>query len=300
MIVVFGSINIDLVTRVPHLPAPGETVPGEDYRLIPGGKGANQALAAARAGAQVAMVGAVGADVFAAPALAGLEAAGVDLSGVRRVPAPTGLAAITVDAAGENVIALSGGANRQVRAADLPGAALHPGVTLLLQMEIDDAATLAAARAAKAAGARVILSLAPFRLVDPAALAAVDWLMLNETEAAALMAHLDLPGCDDAARAPALARRLGTGVITTLGPRGAVAGLADGRAVRVPALAVTAIDTTAAGDTFAGVFAAGLDGGLDIETALRRAAVAGSLACTVMGAQTSMPDAAAIAAALSA
>ncbi|MBL8574018.1 MAG: ribokinase [Hyphomicrobiaceae bacterium] len=294
MITVFGSINVDLVTRVARLPKPGETVAGDDYLLVAGGKGANQALAAARAGAAVRMIGAVGADIFAETALAALRAADVDLAGVATVAAPTGLAAITVDARGENVIALAGGANRHASASQLAGIALAPADCLLLQMEVDPVETLKAAAMAKAAGARVILSLAPFTLLPAAAFAGVNLVLVNETEAADLAASLGIAAPDETALLVALAARLGIGVVATLGPRGAIAAFADGQTARADALAITPVDTTAAGDTFAGVLAAGLDAGLAFETALRRAAIAGSLACLKPGAQPSLPTAAEI------
>ena len=146
MITVFGSINIDLVTTTARLPRPGETVPGSEYRLIPGGKGANQALAARHAGAAVKMIGAVGDDDMAATALAELEAGGVDLSGVQRRGKTTGMAVITVDDHAENTIVLSPGANAKLAAADLQPGAIGAGDTLLLQMEVPFAETLAAAR----------------------------------------------------------------------------------------------------------------------------------------------------------
>jgi ribokinase len=227
-----------------------------------------------------------------------LREAGVDLDGVTATDAPTGLAAITIDADGENTIALAGGANRRVSADLIAGVAFTPADTLLLQMEVDRAATLAAARQAHAAGARVMLSLAPFTLLAPDDFNAVDIVLVNETEAAQLARHCGVALDDEVANAGALARRLGVTLVATLGPRGALAAAPDGPVITVPALPVRPVDTTAAGDTFAGVLAAGLDAGLGFEGALRRAAVAGSLACLTLGAQTSMPTRSAIEAAL--
>jgi ribokinase len=288
MITVFGSINVDLVTRVHKLPAPGETVPGSNYQLIPGGKGANQALAARRAGANVAMVGAVGSDAFADVALSELTAANVDLSVVARREGPTGVALITVDEHGENVIVLAPGANASVTADTLPRAALAPGGTLLLQMEIPQTETLAAARMAREAGARVILSLAPYIALPAEDFAACDILVVNEHEAADLARHLQVAAHGADATASALARRLARIVIATLGPDGAIAATGN-ELIRVPALPVDALDTTGAGDTFCGVLAAQLDEGADMRTAMRFAAVAGSLACARHGAQPSFP-----------
>lgn len=288
MITVFGSINVDLVTRVKRIPGPGETVHGSDYALIPGGKGANQALAARRAGAAVRMVGAVGNDDFAQVALRELKADGVDLSAVTHRPGTTGVAIITVDEGGENTIALSPGANAHADAATIPDGAFGSGDTLLLQMEVPLAQNYAAAAEARAAGARVILSLAPYEALSPDGLAAFDMVIVNEHEAADLAQHLAVAGGTPEETVTGLAAKLDRAVIATLGPDGAVA--ADGKEViRVPALKVTPVDTTGAGDTFCGVLAAWLDEGASFRTALARAAVAGSLAVTKAGAQPSFP-----------
>ncbi|MFI5407833.1 ribokinase [Kaistia sp. UC242_56] len=289
MITVFGSINIDLVSRTARLPRPGETVPGSEYQLIPGGKGANQALAARRAGATVRMIGAVGDDDMAATALAELEAGGVDLSGVQRRGKTTGMAVITVDDHAENTIVLSPGANAKLKATDLQPGSIGAGDTLLLQMETPFAETLAAARAAKAAGARVVLSIAPFLPIEREAFADIDMILVNETEAADLARHLGLlPGSTGAETVTSLANELKRTVIATLGPDGAVAATGEDT-ISVPALQVVPVDTTGAGDTFCGVLAALLDEGADLATAMRHAAVAGSLACTKPGAQPSFP-----------
>jgi ribokinase len=296
MITVFGSINVDLVCRVAKSPLPGETVLGSDYRLIPGGKGANQALAARRAGASVRLVGAIGDDDMGKVALSELEAGGVDLASVRRRHGTTGLAIITVDDSGENTIVVSPGANAAARAADLGPDAFRPGDTLLLQMEVPFAEGRAAAEAARAAGARVILSIAPFSPLAPEDLAPVSVIVVNQHEAADLARHLGLSARGEQATVTALARRLDRTVIATLGADGAIAAGQEG-VVRVPSLSVTPVDTTGAGDTFCGVLAAYLDEGADLKTAMAKAAVAGSLACLTLGAQPSFPVRAAIEAA---
>jgi len=289
MITVFGSINTDLVTRVAAIPKPGETVHGTDYALIPGGKGANQALAARRAGAKVRMVGAVGDDEMGRVALRELQAEGVDLAAVMQRKGTTGVAIIAVDKSGENVIILSPGANASVNSGQLDALPFKSGDTLLLQMEVPLAETRAAAAKARKAGARVILSLAPFVPVAESDLAAVDLLIVNEHEAAALISHFGLADASNAdAVVIALAARLGKTVIATLGPDGAVA--SSGKtAITVPAIPVTPVDTTGAGDTFCGVLAALLDERADLEAAMRYAAAAGSLACLREGAQPSFP-----------
>ena len=283
MIVVFGSINVDLVVPVPVLPGPGETVLGGDYALLPGGKGANQALAARRAGAEVVLAGAVGVDSFAAVALGPLRQAGIDTRLVRSVAAPTGCAAIMVSAAGENMIAVASGANASVRADQLPDALLGPGTLLVAQMEVPCEETAAAIRRVRARGGRSLVNFAPALPGGLDLLREADFVVANQGEAALL-------GADPAS----LAARLRRGLIITRGPSGAIAYLTDGAVLAVPALPIVPLDTTGAGDTFVGVLAAALDGDAPLETALRRASAAAGLACLARGAQTAMPDAAAI------
>ena len=288
MIIVFGSINIDLVTRVERIPAPGETVLGPSYAVVPGGKGANQALAARRAGAQVALAGAVGADGFAQTALALLLADGVNLSAVARTDAPTGAAFITVDARAENTVVVASGANALARAAQLSGLPMGRGDTLLLQREVPDAEGEAAALTARACGARVLLNLAPAGAISEGYLRALDVLVMNEHEAQAIADAFDLGLHDPAAIAKAVDARFGITAIVTLGAAGA-AGWSGGVLHRVPASKVQVVDTTAAGDAFVGAFAAALDRGADWRLAMQDGVVAGGLACTVAGAQTSLP-----------
>ncbi|HEX3536681.1 MAG TPA: ribokinase [Stellaceae bacterium] len=286
MILVFGSINIDVLMPVPHLPAPGETVLGGDYVLAPGGKGANQALAAHRAGAKVMMAGAVGGDGFAAAALELLERHGVDLGLVRRVSAPTGCATVLIGADGENLIAVASGANAAVRAADVPDALLGPATVLVCQMEVPPAETAALIRRARRRRARVMLNLAPALPLEPGLLADIDVLVANWGEAATL-------GQQEAA-----ATRLRAALVVTEGAAGATAYLADGARIVVPALAIEPVDTTGAGDAFVGVLAAALDQGLALAPALHRASAAAGLACLGRGAQPALPDRTAIDAAL--
>jgi ribokinase len=293
VVIVFGSINIDLVTRAPRIPGPGETALGRDYVVNPGGKGANQALAARRAGASVAMVGAYGSDSFANDALALLRADGVDLSASRRVDRPTGAAFIVVDDDGENAIVVASGANLAARAEQLHDLTIAPGDILLLQRETPDAETEAAAFKAKARGAKVMLNLAPAGPISGALIGALDYLCVNEHEAASLAETLGLAPRDPAAICREVCQRYGVTAIATLGAAGAVGFRREGP-FAAPAPDVKVVDSTAAGDTFVGAFAAALDRGLDFETALRRGLAAGSLACTRAGAQPSMPYAAEI------
>jgi ribokinase len=287
MITVFGSINVDLVSRVAEVPRPGETVRGSDYALIPGGKGANQALAARRAGADVVLVGVIGDDDLGKIALSELEPAGIDLTGVVRRRGTTGLAIITVDEKGENTIVLSPGANAHAKTSQLSGG-FSARDTLLLQMEVPFAESAAAARRAKGAGAQVILSLAPFSPLSPEDLDPIAMLVVNEHEAKDFARYLGLMAGDAETTVSALADALDRTVIATLGPGGAIAAGPDG-VVRVPALKVMPVDTTGAGDAFCGVLAAYLDEGATLDAALTYAAAAGSLACTKQGAQPSFP-----------
>lgn len=289
MIIVFGSINIDLVTRVDHIAAPGETVLGPSYDLVPGGKGANQALAARRAGSHVTLVGAVGRDDFAVSALALLRQDGVDLAGVESLDAPTGAAFISVDARGQNAITVASGANARARGARLEGTRLQAGDLLLLQREVPDAEAAIAAATARSRGGRVILNLAPSGRIPDAYLATVDILVANEHEAQDLARDFGVAD-GQAGLAAELRRRFGTATVVTLGPEGARGWSADGVEHRVAAPRVSVVDTTAAGDSFVGAFAAGLDAGLSFEDALRRGTIAGSLACSRAGAQSSIPS----------
>jgi ribokinase len=290
-ITVVGSINLDLIATVERLPAPGETVTGGDFSTAPGGKGANQALAARRAGAQVRMIGAVGKDAFAGEALSLLEGGGVDLSHVGRMHAPTGTALILVDAKGENVIAVVPGANKSVLSGDLAAAGLKKGEYLLLQQEIPLETVEGALKAAQKAGAVSVLNTAPFRAQAAAFIGEADYIVANETEFDLYADALSLPGGDRTRRMAAFAERTGRTLIVTLGAEGVLAA-APGEAISIPALKVKPVDTVGAGDTFCGYLAASLASGLPLERALRRATAAASLACLKEGAQPSVPLAA--------
>ncbi len=281
MITVFGSINLDLIFALPHLPAPGETVLGPATRIEAGGKGANQAAAAALDGAEVSMVGAVGQDALAEGALAGLVRAGVDISRVRRVAEATGCAAVCTDGEGRNQIAVGSGANLRVAADQVEDWLLGAGHTVLMQMEVDAGETAALIRRGR--GARFVLNLAPALPLPLESLRAVDILMVNEQEGEALARSL---GCD--ADAAGLQRHLGRTVVRTLGEAGVEFATPD-EAGRIAAPVIAAVDTTAAGDCFAGVTAAGLDRGMALQPALRRACAAAALCCLRAGSQGSLP-----------
>jgi ribokinase len=292
-IVVVGSLNLDLAVRVPHLPKPGETLLGEDFERRPGGKGANQAVAAARLGARARLVGLVGSDLFGADLRGHLDAEGVDVDTVGRAEeAPTGVAMIVVAPDGENMITLAPGANDRLgpqELAALPGL-LEDADALLLQLEVPVPAALAAARMASAADVAVVVNAAPLPpvsqdLLDLIGLA--DVLVVNETEAAGLTG-IDAVSDSEAAARALLALGPGAAVIT-LGRRGAVA--ADGTGVNeVPAFAVEAVDAVGAGDAFCAELAIARAGGaLDVATATRRACAAGALATTRIGTQSALP-----------
>jgi ribokinase len=284
MVIVFGSINLDLIFPVPHIPGPGETVLGPSVRIEPGGKGANQAVAAARDGAAVVMAGAVGRDSLAGTALALLRGANVDLTRVAETDASTGCAAITVDAEGNNAIAVGSGANLIACQSQVEDTLLNPTNTLLLQMEVPLEDTAALIDRARAKSARIILNLAPAAAVAETTLRKLDILVVNETESASLANHL---GCVD--RAAALRDRLGIVIIRTLGGDGLEAATEAG-VTSLPARAIVPVDTTAAGDCFVGVLASALDRGETLTAALNRATAAAALCCTRPGSQSSIPS----------
>jgi ribokinase len=298
MIIVFGSINLDLVTRVARFPAPGETIGAESFATYPGGKGANQALAAARAGAAVRLYGAVGTDAFADAALALLAAGGVDLDGLKRVAAPTGCATILVDTHGENCIAVAAGANALADPEAVPESALAPGTVVVLQHEVPAHANAVLIARAHRAGARIILNAAPARLLSIELLRQIDVLVVNETEAAALAAQHGWPVTAQAFAAATIAVAAPTFVVVvTQGKDGAVAASGT-ETIRVHAPDIEVVDTTGAGDAFVGALAAAIDARASLPDALRAAVVAGSLACTAAGAQPALPRHEAIVAAL--
>lgn len=296
MITVFGSINMDLIATTERLPKPGETVAGSGFSTAAGGKGANQALAARRAGAAVRMAGAVGSDGFAEPALSLMREAGADLSAVRTSDLPTGTAHILVGGDGENVIVVVASANGTVSVDDARAAvaAMEAGDTLMLQLEIPAASVEAAIAAAREKGVRSVINIAPLTS-DAARLGRLaDIVVANETEFERLAGVEGM----DAERREAEMRKLhgetGQTLIVTLGADGVIA-IRDGIVRRAKGLVIEPVDTVGAGDTFCGYLAASLDAGMDFEAALRRAAVAGSLACLKPGAQPAIPWAADVA-----
>jgi ribokinase len=294
VIVVFGSLNVDLIVPVEELPRPGETVLGPGYSAVPGGKGANQALAARRAGGEVRMTGAVGNDAFAKPAQALLQEAGVDLSSLRTGASTTGAAFIGVDSKGANLILVASGANQEAQQADIPDSWLGPNTLVVLQMEVRFSENWTLVKRARKAGARTLLNCAPAAPVPEEILAELDWLVVNETEALQVANAQGLSARDPIAAAQQIAERSNLTVIVTLGAEGAKAFLPGGRGWSIGTLSVKPVDTTAAGDAFVGAFAAAIESGQNLAAALRYGSVAGALACEVAGTQPSMPMKAAI------
>ncbi len=284
-VIVFGSINLDLIFNLPTIPCSGETVLGPSIRMEPGGKGANQAVAAALDGADVMMVGAVGRDALSNEALRLLRATGINLDHVQAADASTGCAAIMVDPDGHNAIAVGSGANLFAAASQVDDLLRTKNPTVVLQMEVPAAETAAVIARAKAGGARVVLNLAPAAALPDDVLRAVDVLVVNKIEAEWLADHL---GCE--ASAAALRHRLGgVAVALTLGGDGADIA-SSGGLWHHPAARVKVIDTTAAGDCFVGVLAHRLDRGEALDAAVRRACIAAALCCSRNGSQSSLPS----------
>jgi len=288
---VVGSLNMDLIVSASRIPAPGETIIGHGFHTAAGGKGANQAVAAARLGAQVSMVGRVGDDAYGQAQLSNLAADGVDTTFVKVDPEThTGVALITVDDAGENSIVVSSGANWQMSAADVDDAevAIAGADMLLLQLETRSEVVARAVELAARHGVPVVLNPAPARPLPPELLAQVTYLIPNEGETA-LLSGQPVTGLDSAGAAARTLRQMGIGtVVLTLGGQGAFL-FAEGQKEHVPAFPVEVVDTTAAGDAFVAGFAVAVASGQPLGEAVRFAAAAGALATTKLGAQPSLP-----------
>ncbi|NEN07688.1 ribokinase [Diaminobutyricibacter tongyongensis] len=273
-VTVVGSANVDLVYRVARIPAPGETVTADSVDVYAGGKGLNQAVAARRAGAVTELVAAVGGDDHAQLLVDAVNREGMNPARLRRVDGPSGSAVVTIDAAGENNIVILRGANAALRRLTEDERELvRSSDVLVCQLEVPDSAVDDAVRTALSAGVKVVLNPTPVRPVSAAIIAAVDVLIVNEHEAEQLRVT-DMP-------VPC--------VVTTLGSRGATLAVSGKPLVRIPARKTFAIDSTGAGDTFVGYFAAGIAAGADYETAAHRASIAGSLSVEEQGAVSSIP-----------
>ena len=296
-ILAIGSLNMDVVVRVLRHPLPGETVLGNPYRTFAGGKGGNQAVAAAKAGGDTQFVGCVGSDGFGTQLLKELQDTGVQVAGVEQVDGPSGIALIVVDDRGQNSIVVSPGANLQVsperlQASKIVNAAISSADILMLQLEIPLATVEEAIARAYARAIPIILNPAPARALSPELLAKVTYLVVNESEAALLTgqaadAVVDVPTAVNAAKE--LAAKGVQTTIVTLGEQGVV--WFDGKSAgQLPALPVSVVDTTAAGDAFCGALAVKLGEGAELKDAIAFANAAGAVAVTRMGAQASLGD----------
>lgn len=286
-IVVVGSLNMDLIVRVPRHPVPGETLLGSDYETHPGGKGANQAVAAARMGGKVRMIGRVGQDAFGTQLRQGLRHAGINVHAILPVHGPTGVAFIAVSDAGQNTIIVSPGANTQLYPENLSVAEFEGAKVVVLQLEIPVKTVVRAAQLAREVGATVVLNAAPASPLSPQKLALMDVLVVNETEAEALANQK--PDSPEAALevAHSLQQHVPK-VIITLGAQGAV-WVEAGSSGYQPAFPVESVDSTGAGDAFIGALAVALAEGQPLAQAVRLGAAAGAMATTVVGAQPSLP-----------
>jgi ribokinase len=287
-ILVIGSLNADLVVQTPRFPQPGETISGDDLKIFPGGKGANQAVAAARLGASVSMLGRVGRDNFGDVLLENLKCNKVDSQFVRRDEASTGTAIIVVDSNGQNSIVLSAGANGKVCDEDVRTASFQDFDLLLLQLEIPIEIVLSATRHARASGLRVLLNPAPGRTLPDELIALPDFLLPNETELS-LLTNQPVNDVSSAERAAhTLLSRGAQTIIVTLGANGALL-VTKANTKHIPTFNVKVMDTTAAGDAFIGGFAYALLKGKSLEESVRYGCACGALAATRFGAQPSLP-----------
>jgi ribokinase len=290
MIIVFGSLNVDMVLPVESMPRPGDTLLCPEYKLHPGGKGANQAVAAAHMGADVHMFGCVGDDSFSHLCRDSLNASKVQTQYMVTCDKPTGCATICVDARGENMITVASGANLLASSALVPDEMLTDSSILVLQMEVRPEENWQLIERASQRGTRVILNLAPAQAIPDHILKSLSVLVMNQIEATVLALNLGFDIISPTIAARRISSKYGITCIVTLGADGAFAASPQGTWT-VQALPITAVDTTAAGDAFVGVFAASLAKDMTLDESLRRATVASGLACTSVGAQTSLPDA---------
>ncbi len=284
---VIGSINMDVVVEVERAPGAGETVLGSDYRLHPGGKGANQAVAAARLGAPVDMVGCLGRDAYGDALFKALRREAMALDHVQRVATPSGAAFITVERGGQNRIVVAPGANAQLSAERLP-ADLERTDWLLLQLEVPLPTVTAAAARARAGGAKVVLNAAPAAPLPAELAEAVDYLVVNETEAGALLGVEAPAHAEQALQLAARLRTVRSTVVLTLGAQGSVWSGPAGQG-HVAALPVEVVDTTACGDAYVGALVWALGAGQPLARAIELANANGALTATREGAQPSLP-----------
>lgn len=293
MIIVFGSLNMDIALRVEKFPEAGETVLSSGYRQLSGGKGGNQALAAARSGIKTALIGRVGSDDYGKTLREELKSQGVMVSGVAYSDTATGCAVVTRDATGENHIIVMSGANKEVIHDQVPDEILVKGNVLLMQMELPVDQTVTLLERAKARGVTTILNLAPAIMIPQKALGLLDYLIVNSIEARQIAEKLNLKTENNATKlAQALAIQGQMTCIVTLGKKGSVAVTKDSEAWGVPIMPLDQsliVDITGAGDAYCGTFAACIHQGVPLPEAMRRASVAGTLTCLKEGTQSAMP-----------
>ena len=290
MILVFGSLNADFFLPVKTFPLPGETVLTPQAFIKAGGKGANQAAAAAKAGGLVKMIGAVGTDEVAKVPVTALKALGIDCSGMQVSDKATGMAMIMVDAKGENSIVVASGANTALSADAVSETLLGKDTLLVMQMEVPAAENFKLLRRAKAKGARSVLNLAPAQTVAEEDLVLADYLILNELEADAVYSNLfekTFLGTEE--KALAISDKTGGACLITLGAKGVVVA-EKGKITKISSLPIKPVDTTGAGDAFVGIFSAMIDSGADTVSAAGYASAGAGLACLKMGAQEALPS----------
>lgn len=290
-VTVIGSLNIDYVTRVEKLPAPGETVAADRFDLYRGGKGANQALAAARQHCKVVLFGAVGTDEEGAAYRGELKIAGIGITHVRTVPGQTGAAFITVDRSGENTIIIAAGANMSLRESDIARhrEVIETGDVLLAQFEIPTQAVVEAALIANESGIPVVINPSPTNPAFPWESFRTDYAIVNETEAVEILGFPAIPSEQSLIRDMMHQLRIAN-LIVTRGADETLVFQREGETLSIPTLPVLPVDTVGAGDAFAGCFAARIAQGEALTDALRAANCAGALATLGAGAQDSIPD----------
>lgn len=287
---VFGSINTDIIAKVRRIPMPGETIIAQTSLTKPGGKGANQAVAAARSGSNVQMIGKLGNDLFADSALENLRANSIDITTVGRSDKPSGIALINVDLKAENCIVVVSGANEDVKADQFDVAAVKPGDVLLLQMEVPLDENIKLLKKISGKIKTKILNVAPFGKLPEEIYDYLDYVIVNEHEAVGIAKSLNLDyNLLPAKLAANIAQKIPSAIIVTNGPEGCFLARKD-HIWHAPALSVQPVDTTGAGDTFCGIFASALAQSYSELDAIRLASIGASLACLVEGAQDGMPS----------
>lgn len=290
MIVNFGSINIDMMMKVSKLPTPGDTILCPHYDALPGGKGANQAAAAARTGSRVVMFGQVGKDGFGQISIDSLKKNGVQTDYIVMNDAPTGCASISVDQRGENIITVASGANLVIESSLVPDEILEKASVVAMQMEVTPKQNWELMKRARRAGCETLLNLAPAMKITQEALKNLSYLIMNEIEARHLGKGLNIPSSNYIKLAEYLAKKYDLTAVITRGPKPVIAATADGKIWEAKTMKLKVLDTTGAGDTFAGILTACIDQNKPLKIGLKYAVVGSGLSCTRAGAQPSIPS----------